>query len=118
MRNGILLAENTPTNIMRKFESNSIEEAFLVLSQKQGVDIITSKPVDLKKINSKPPLSDDAAPSITLNNTNFNLDKNTNDSTNYNDVQSYNKQNLFFSTRGKIKALMIKNFVQLFRQPS
>lgn len=36
MRNGILLAEDTPTNIMQKFNCDNLEDAFLVLCQKHG----------------------------------------------------------------------------------
>lgn len=36
MRNGILLAEDSPQNIMNMFGSATLEDAFLILSQKQG----------------------------------------------------------------------------------
>lgn len=36
MRNGILLAEDSPENIMRVFRTDTLEDAFLILSQKQG----------------------------------------------------------------------------------
>lgn len=36
MRNGILLAEDTPTNIMLRFNCDNLEDAFLVLCQKHG----------------------------------------------------------------------------------
>lgn len=114
MRNGILLAEDSPTRIMSKFESNSIEEAFLILSQKQGEDIITSKPGDFKRHSIIPA---ERIQSIGFNNTNSNLEK-CPINYNCNDVDSNNRKNIFFSTRGRIKALMTKNFVQLFRQPS
>lgn len=118
MRNGILLAEDTPDRIMSKFESNSIEEAFLILSQKQGDDIITSKPADLKKHSIIPALPGDVVvPSIAIDNTNTNLEKNP-INYNCNDLQFENRKRVFFTTRGRIKALMTKNFVQLFRQPS
>lgn len=37
MRNGILLAEDSPENIMRAFQTATLEDAFLILSQKQGM---------------------------------------------------------------------------------
>lgn len=37
MRNGILLAEDSPANILQKFRAENLEDAFLLLSQKQGV---------------------------------------------------------------------------------
>lgn len=36
MRNGILLAEDSPENIMKVFKTVTLEDAFLILSQKQG----------------------------------------------------------------------------------
>lgn len=36
MRNGILLAEDTPANIMQMYNCSNLEDAFLILSQKQG----------------------------------------------------------------------------------
>lgn len=36
MRNGILLAEDTPANIMQRFNCDNLEDAFLVLCQKHG----------------------------------------------------------------------------------
>lgn len=36
MRNGILLAEDTPAKIMQRFNCDNLEEAFLVLCQKHG----------------------------------------------------------------------------------
>lgn len=36
MRNGILLAEDSPDNIMKAFGTATLEEAFLILSQRQG----------------------------------------------------------------------------------
>lgn len=115
MRNGILLAEDTPEKIMNKFESNSIEEAFLILSQKQGDDIITSNPADFKKHSIISTLPADAVPSIECENNNTNIEKNQ---IHYNCEDVRSRKRVFFTTRGRIKALMTKNFVQLFRQPS
>lgn len=36
MRNGILLAEDSPDNIMKAFGTATLEDAFLILSQRQG----------------------------------------------------------------------------------
>lgn len=36
MRNGILLAEDTPENIMQRYNCDNLEEAFLILCQKHG----------------------------------------------------------------------------------
>ncbi|XP_061386051.1 ABC transporter G family member 20 [Musca vetustissima] len=124
MRKGVLLAEDTPENIMLRFEVNSIEDAFLILSQKQGDnDVIEASLAQLpsqqqhhhnsnaicngvevidassimqpteKSMSEKPPQQ---------------IEEEDNDNT----------KKCFFTTKGRIKALMTKNFVQLFRQPS
>lgn len=36
MRNGILLAEDTPANIMQRYNCDNLEDAFLILCQKHG----------------------------------------------------------------------------------
>lgn len=40
LRNGVLIAEDSPKNIMRKTESRSLEEAFLKLSERQEIDFV------------------------------------------------------------------------------
>lgn len=36
MRNGVLLAEEHPEELVQKYNSNNLEEIFLLLSQEQG----------------------------------------------------------------------------------
>ncbi|EDX03852.1 GD22635 [Drosophila simulans] len=54
MRNGVLLAEDTPTNIMIKFGTQSIEDAFLILSQRQGNEDELAQIMDHNKNQALP----------------------------------------------------------------
>ena len=122
MRNGILLAEESPDNIMLRFESSSIEEAFLILSQKQGdADVILPHGNN----HSQPAAIMPSSVQVVDTETNIITPHlqtakcmDVNKSPNYEETESDNKKSMFFTTRGRIKALMTKNFVQLFRQPS
>ncbi|KAI8121498.1 hypothetical protein FF38_00066 [Lucilia cuprina] len=128
MRKGVLLAEDTPENIMIRFEVNSIEDAFLILSQKQGDnDVIEAS---LAQLPSNQQHASNAicngvevidASTITQTTEKANLETNIEKPPIENVVQFEENDNLkkcFFTTKGRIKALMTKNFVQLFRQPS
>lgn len=115
MRNGVLLAEDTPTNIMIKFGTQSIEDAFLILSQRQGNEDELAQILDHNRnnaalptavlptevIDTHEPITADEKPPIPSD-----------------EPLNENRKKVFFTTKGRIKALMTKNFVQLFRQPS
>lgn len=111
MRNGVLLAEDTPTNIMIKFGTQSIEDAFLILSQRQGNED------QLNEIMSKGPTMPAAAPLPTevIDAHEPTVEK---PPLPYVEPQGENSKKIFFTTKGRLKAMMTKNFVQLFRQPS
>lgn len=122
MRNGVLLAEDSPDNIMLRFDSSSIEEAFLLLSQRQGdFDVVVSS-----EINSNRQQMSRATPTpnkveqkkSSTDKLSLPCDKNDTQTANGDNSNVKNKRKVFFTTRGRIKALMTKNFVQLFRQPS
>lgn len=141
MRNGVLLAEDTPDNIMQRYEVSTVEEAFLILSQKQGVnDEVDNKqlqlPPNLQKQSALVATGATALEIITSNDSCTNLDLNSN-----NIIKQINSSHLqdelkdakamkecgesknsaiswWTMTRGRLKALMVKNFIQLFRQPS
>ncbi|KAH8388142.1 ABC transporter G family member 20 [Drosophila serrata] len=113
MRNGVLLAEDTPTNIMIKFGTQSIEDAFLILSQRQGNEDELAQIMDRNKNQALPTailppevidtheLTTPEKPPIP-----------------FEEPPNENRKKVFFTTKGRVKALMTKNFVQLFRQPS
>uniref|UniRef100_A0A0K8TRC9 Putative abc transporter g family member 20-like isoform x2 n=1 Tax=Tabanus bromius TaxID=304241 RepID=A0A0K8TRC9_TABBR len=104
MRNGILLAEDSPKNLMLRFETNTIEDAFLCLCQKQGV----SEEVERKL--SKRSSFVLAAEKEDIRDASF-QEQDVNKS-------SAKREKLFYTTQSRMKALMIKNLVQLVRQPS
>ncbi|XP_017854545.2 ABC transporter G family member 20 [Drosophila busckii] len=113
MRNGVLLAEDTPTNIMIKFGTQSIEDAFLLLSQRQGNEDELQQILDHSKTQ--------ALPAAILPPEVIDVHEPTNDEKPpipYEEPATENRKKVFFTTKGRIKALMTKNFVQLFRQPS
>ena len=127
MRKGVLLAEDTPENIMLRFEVNSIEDAFLILSQKQGDnDVIEAS---LAQLPSNQQHASNAicngvevidASSIIQPTEKANMETNIVKPPLERATvveEKKNQKKFFFTTKGRIKALMTKNFVQLFRQP-
>lgn len=52
MRNGVMIAEDSPRNILSDYQTASLEEAFLRLSERQEVDILNQNdPHGYKKLN-------------------------------------------------------------------
>lgn len=124
MRKGVLLAEDTPENIMLRFDVNSIEDAFLILSQKQGDNDVVE--ASLAQLPSSQHHTSNAmchgvevidGASITQTVEKSNLETNMKKPALEMVEENDNQKKLFFTTKGRIKALMTKNFVQLFRQP-
>lgn len=136
MRNGILLAEDTPNNIMQKYGCDNLEDAFLVLCQQHG----TSEEADttLGRVGGQKFLTAAAAaevPSVTTESSQSEKkvkDTTTTDAAAPANVKRKLKRNLSFheqkpdSLIGKLtftsqirmKALLTKNLLQLIRQPS
>ncbi|XP_068150519.1 ABC transporter G family member 20 [Drosophila tropicalis] len=114
MRNGVLLAEDTPTNIMIKFGTQSIEDAFLILSQRQGNEDELVQILDHNRNQASVPTATLPTEVIDTHEPNT-MEK---PPIPHEVVGNENRKKIFFTTKGRIKALMTKNFVQLFRQPS
>lgn len=133
MRNGILLAEDTPTNIMQKYGCDNLEDAFLVLCQQHG----TSEEADttLGRVAGQKFLATAEIQSVTTDSSSQNEKKekeSTTDADASTNVKRKLKRNLSFheqkpdSLIGKLtftsqirmKALLTKNLLQLIRQPS
>lgn len=126
MRNGILLAEDSPQNLLNRYSASSLEDAFLQLCMKQGVseeadqslrrvDAIDSsrqQPLAIVSNTEKPPLDQvKRKNSIESNNTDTCCaDLNCN-------KKSFFKS-LKFTTKRRMKALLAKNFLQMVRQPA
>lgn len=140
MRNGILLAEDTPVNIMQKYGCENLEEAFLILSQKQGkseeadttlgrvsgqkmVDALEQQnqesPSDTKMNEKEKEASQkaegvsksDAAPEVTKSKLRRNIS--------FRETKPLGLiGKLTFTSQIRMKALLMKNLLQLIRQPS
>lgn len=113
MRNGILLAEDTPQNIMTSFNTSTLEDAFLILSQKQG----ESEEADNTLIR--------------VTNTSESEDATETDETKEAEKLKLRRHRSFaeqkppgllgklqFTSKTRFKALLTKNFLQLIRQKS
>lgn len=132
MRNGILLAEDTPDNIMLKYGCDNLEDAFLVLCQKHG----TSEEADttLGRVGGQKFLA--AAEAQSANTESSHNEKKEKGSTTDADATenvkrklkrnlSFHEQKpdsligkLTFTSQIRMKALLTKNLLQLIRQPS
>ena len=128
MRNGILLAEDKPANILIQFNQTCLEDAFLLLCQKHGpseeaddtlrniTTVRTLKPIDSDDI-SKHKIK--AIPPLTTTCEKKDINRNL-----YQDVKTpFNlalkiKEKLNFTTKRRMNALLSKNFLQMMRQPA
>lgn len=65
MRNGMMIAEDAPNNILRQYETTSLEEAFFRMSQKQEAGILKQSEDHVDSIQKIPiqTFDDDAGPS-------------------------------------------------------
>lgn len=128
MRNGILLAEDSPQTILTRFEVDSLEDAFLQLCMKHGVSDEADQ--SLKYVNShgqqhqitdgseKKASSDDSA--VKRRNS---IDSEQSDACcgGVGDINCNKKslmKRLQFTTKRRMKALLAKNFLQMLRQPA
>ncbi|KAG4079241.1 hypothetical protein HA402_006964 [Bradysia odoriphaga] len=110
MRNGILLAEDTPQNIMTMFNTSTLEDAFLILSQKQGESEEADNTL-MRMTNTSE--SDTSETAETKDSEKLKLRRN----------KSFAEQKpsgilgkLCFTSKSRMKALLTKNFLQLIRQ--
>lgn len=95
MRNGVLLAEDSPSNILQRFQVDNLQDAFLQLSTKQQDNLNESTEsetqIEFTEIN-----------------------------TNQDNAVITEEQNVNTSTKYgiKMKALVNKNLIQMLRQPA
>lgn len=97
MRNGKLLAEDTPQNVMALANSSTLEEAFLILSRKQ--ERSSRMPVNVSVKNRS------RAGNFIKPNTLFRHQK-----------PSGLLAKLSFTSKNRMKALLIKNILMVLRQ--
>lgn len=111
MRNGILLAEDSPSNILTHFEVESLEDAFLQLCMKHGVSDQASENLIQAHVASE------------SNQLHDGYDRNGNDIQLQTVVKTkgktvYRGELRKLTSKQRIKALLIKNFIQMIRQPA
>lgn len=125
MRNGILLAEDAPQNILSRFEVDSLEDAFLQLCMRHGVsDEADQNLKHVKTLSNQLQLEDGMEKS---NDKTEMKRKNSVDSDKSEaccggvDINCNKKslmKKLQFTTKRRMKALLAKNFLQMVRQPA
>lgn len=136
MRNGILLAEDTPTNIMQRFNCDNLEDAFLILCQKHGAseeaDTTMGRAAGqkfLQNVSSQDNQQHDKdakikeANAVTKHDSETQTDLPAKGKLKRN--LSFHEQKpdtligkLTFTSQIRMKALLTKNLLQLIRQPS
>lgn len=126
MRNGILLAEDSPQTILARYEVASLEDAFLQLCMKHGVsDEADQNLRHVKAVNnqitdgSEKIAARDSAPVKRRNS--IDSDKSDTCCGGVGDINCNKKslmKKLQFTTKRRMKALLAKNFLQMIRQPA
>jgi ABC-type multidrug transport system ATPase subunit len=131
MRNGILLAEDTPTNIISRHEVENLEEAFLKLCMKRGAsedavqeDAIpgnesSSSSNNIQRMDDNLEMQERALeikspPTINHNNNVQNLNHTTSQEL-QSTPQTFKRKKYAWST---LRALFTKNYLQMKRQPA
>ncbi|XP_058116541.1 ABC transporter G family member 20 [Anopheles ziemanni] len=125
MRNGILLAEDSPGNILERFSCTSLEEAFLNLCQRHGpseeADRNTHQTQALRAVTAAPDVKK-TIPALATS------DKKPAEGggggggglfgEKRKPITSTIKQLVSFTTKRRMNALLSKNFLQMVRQPA
>lgn len=132
MRNGILLAEDTPTNIMQKYGCDNLEDAFLVLCQQHGASEEADTTLGrvggqkfLAAIEVQSATTESSANEKKEKESTTDADATTNVKRKLKRNLSFHEQKpdsligkLTFTSQIRMKALLTKNLLQLIRQPS
>lgn len=113
MRNGILLAEDSPQNILIQFNKPTLEDAFLVLSQKQGKSEEASETLD--RIESARTIGQIETTENTIELNQINNNEKLED--NKIKINKTIPGRLQLTTTARLKTLIGKNILQLIRQP-
>lgn len=126
MRNGILLAEDSPVAILERFNCTNLEDAFLSLCQKHGpseeADRTTHQSHTIRSIKSiESPIEDvgtDIKKSIPpLTSATDEKSKSLYEESGKPITKSI-KELLSFTTKRRMNALLSKNYLQMIRQPA
>lgn len=127
MRNGILLAEDSPQNILLRYEAGTLEDAFLKLCMKHGVSDEADQ--NVPQIHADGNDFIEITDGSDMNDNSKELKRrNSVDSDNSNaccgsvgDINCNKKslvKSLQFTTKRRMKALLAKNYLQMLRQPA
>lgn len=113
MRNGLLLAEDKPINIMNQMRVDNLEEAFLALCLKRGVSEDAGELSHIETNNSSSNNNNYNTNELEMNQKSTARDKSK---TKFSHISEESKSNQF---RWQIvRALFVKNALQLKRQPA
>jgi hypothetical protein len=125
MRNGILLAEDSPQNILARYEVASLEDAFLQLCMKHGVSDEADQ--NLRHVRAVNNQITDGSEKIAATDSTAVKRRNSIDSDKSDaccggvgdiDCKKSLMKKLQFTTKRRMKALLAKNFLQMIRQPA
>lgn len=143
MRGGVLLAEDSPQNLLNSYNTTSLEDAFLKLCIKQGTDDACDPNQQIKDVVVHN--NDNSSSNNNISGSDFSNDPKktvtsmttttaaaiTNDVTAGKDKQVYRDWNydeaqrrpsmmgkIKFTSKTRMKALLAKNFIQMIRQPA
>lgn len=122
MRNGILLAEDSPHNMLSRFGVDSLEDAFLQLCMRHGVSDEVSQNLTQVHTHSNQ-ITDGTDPATTAAKRRNSVDSDKSEACcgGVGDINCSKKsfvKNLQFTTKRRMKALLAKNFLQMVRQPA
>lgn len=124
MRNGILLAEDTPQNILTKYQADNLEDAFLQLCVKHGVSDEAEQHLQQVETHASSTTElTDAGQENTVIKRKNSIESNDSETAccaGVGDKLDCNKKTLVkrlqITTKRRMKALLAKNFLQLLRQ--
>lgn len=118
MRNGILLAEDSPTSITRKYQCESLEDAFLQLCLKHGE---SDEAGGAKRVQTESN-SNDKMQNIEVDTTDYEKEESIKETAVKSEVKDMHagsvQRNFKYVPRQRMKALMTKNVIQIVRQPA
>lgn len=106
MRNGILLAEDTPINVINRTHAENLEEAFLNLCMKRGASE-----------EAEQSLSSLQQQNVINNNNEFEMQPHENKESKLNKKEARKEENKYQFRWQIVQALLVKNVLQLKRQP-
>ncbi|XP_039445966.1 ABC transporter G family member 20 [Culex pipiens pallens] len=128
MRNGILLAEDSPVAILERFNCTNLEDAFLSLCQKHGpseeADRTTHQSHTIRSIKSieSPPIIEDVGTDIKKSIPPLTSATDEKSKSLYEEsgkpITKSIKELLSFTTKRRMNALLSKNYLQMIRQPA